>query len=89
MGSDVGSVRSFPYTTHNYRGLLAQGGLSGMFTHLHNACFCPQAGWWADPKPGVYGTLMIARRAGAQDRAQLTSQGFREADMGPKLASEV
>lgn len=32
---------------------------------------------------------MIARRAGAQDRAQLTSQGFREADMGPKLASEV
>lgn len=32
MGSDVGSVRSFPYPTHNHRGLLAQGGLSGMFT---------------------------------------------------------
>lgn len=58
MGSDVGSVRSFPYPTHNHRGLLAQGGLSGMFTHLHNACFCPQAEWWADPKPGVYGTLI-------------------------------
>lgn len=80
MGSDVGSVRS-----------QGAAGTGWTIWHVHppTQCFCPQAGWWADPKPGVYGTLMIARRAGAQDRAQLTSQGFREADMGPKLASEV
>jgi hypothetical protein len=33
--------------------------------------------------------LQVAGRAGAKERAQLISQGFREADTGPKLVFVV